>query len=71
MIKMVGRTFGRLTVAERHGSYVSPCGKSVPVWRCRCECGGEILARGDQLRAGLVKSCGCIKRGRKPCKPKL
>ena len=66
---MLGRSFGRLTVIARRGSYVSPCGKSHPVWLCRCECGQEILARGDNLRNGFVTSCGCKKRGRPSCKP--
>ena len=70
MIDMIGRSFGRLLVIERRGSYVSPRGKSHPVWLCRCECGTEILARGDALRNGFVTSCGCKKRGRPSCRQK-
>lgn len=65
MINMIGQQHGKLTVIARRGSYVSPGGKHAPLWLCRCACGTEILARGDTLRAGSVRSCGCMKRGRK------
>lgn len=28
-------------------------------WRCSCRCGNEIIATTNQLKSGLVKSCGC------------
>ena len=31
-------------------------------WNCICECGTECIIRGDQLRSGTAKSCGCIFR---------
>ncbi len=30
------------------------------VWKCRCDCGGEVLASLHQLRSGYRKSCGCL-----------
>lgn len=29
-------------------------------WNCVCECGTECIIRGDQLRSGTAKSCGCL-----------
>ena len=50
------RRFGRLTVLgpgpmtdERYPRRL---------WRCRCDCGGERLVAGTNLRQGQV-SCGC------------
>lgn len=28
-------------------------------WKCRCECGKEIIVEGSRLRNGNTKSCGC------------
>lgn len=33
-------------------------------WNCICECGTECIIRGDQLRSGIAKSCGCLFRER-------
>lgn len=50
-----GRTFGRLTVLDWEGN-----GK----WRCRCECGNEVLVQSDNLKSGNTKSCGCLQKNR-------
>jgi hypothetical protein len=34
--------------------------RNVGMWRCACDCGGEIWAAPYQLRAGHTKSCGCL-----------
>jgi hypothetical protein len=28
-------------------------------WKCRCDCGKEIIARGCSLRNNTTKNCGC------------
>jgi hypothetical protein len=28
-------------------------------WKCICACGNEAVVRSDQLRGGIVQSCGC------------
>ena len=33
-------------------------------WNCICECGTDCIIRGDQLRSGVAKSCGCLFRER-------
>lgn len=50
-----GKKFNRLTVIERAEDY--------PVkgifWKCICDCGKERIVRGDRLKNGTTKSCGC------------
>lgn len=55
-IDLSGRKFGRLTVHSAAAR--SSTGKLA--WACQCECGGRIVALGDNLRRGLTKSCGCL-----------
>ena len=31
-------------------------------WNCLCDCGASVVIRGDQLRSGIAKSCGCLFR---------
>ena len=47
-----------LTVIEDSGQRK---GNSV-LWRCRCDCGGEILAIRSELVSGTVQNCGCVPR---------
>ena len=49
-----GQKFGRLTALER-------VGKEYPVkWKCKCDCGNEVIVDGSHLRSGHTQSCGCI-----------
>lgn len=50
-----GKTYGALTVIERAGS--NEHGKAL--WKCRCQCGKEIVVDGTSLRTGNTTSCGC------------
>jgi len=51
----IGYRVGKLTVEERteqkRGSY--------SVWRCRCDCGNEILLDTRYLQRGTITDCGC------------
>lgn len=47
--------FGKLLVM----GYSHSIAKRGPVYRCLCDCGTETLVRGDQLKDGHTKSCGC------------
>ena len=53
-----GTTFGRLTVIERAGN--DNAGNAL--WRCKCECGNEVLVAGVRLKSGNTKSCGCLRK---------
>lgn len=55
---ILGKRFGILTVIEDSGQRK---GNSV-LWRCRCDCGGEILAVRHRLVNGTVQSCGCASK---------
>lgn len=55
---IAGLRFGKLTVIAEAGLYM---GRRV-VWRCLCDCGRETVARGDCLRSGVTKSCGCLRK---------
>lgn len=55
LLDLTGARFGRLVVVARAES-----AKSGRVrWLCSCDCGQETTVRGDHLRYGFTKSCGC------------
>jgi len=55
-----GQRFGRLTALEptdgRRNGYT--------VWRCRCDCGGEVFASSRHLKNGWATDCGCAPKMR-------
>lgn len=55
---LTGKKYGRLTVL---GLSDKRSGRK-SYWVCQCECGNKKLVRGDVLKAGDVKSCGCLKK---------
>jgi len=57
VIDETGNQYGRLTVLGRAGSK-----RNKATWLCLCECGNEISTRGDSLRRGATKSCGCLQK---------
>lgn len=54
-----GNRYGRLTVVSVRPTRTTKHGAE---WRCVCDCGAIIVARGTSLRAGNTKSCGCLLR---------
>ena len=61
---MIGRRWGNVVVIEYAGSYESPSGSKKRMWKCKCDCGKEFVATGNNLRRGRYKSCGCKKSER-------
>lgn len=55
---MTGRKFRHLTVLKR--APVNSSGRQAK-WICLCKCGRETVARGDYIRMGVTKSCGCLR----------
>jgi hypothetical protein len=49
--------FGRLLVLERVGKKWGSV-----TWRCRCDCGNELITTSSNLTKGRTKSCGCLQR---------
>ena len=54
-IDLTGWKLGKLTVLRRD---VNRKGRST--WRCKCECGTEIIALSQDLKSGHTRSCGCM-----------
>lgn len=57
-IDIAGHVFGDLTVVRLAPPDQNVKGQGVR-WICQCSCGKEHTARGNVLRLGNVKSCGC------------
>lgn len=54
---ITGLKFNRLTAVRRHGRI----GKRKRItWECTCDCGNITVVRGENIRSGAVKSCGCL-----------
>lgn len=56
---LVGQRYGRLVVIE-----FSHCRNKKRFWKCRCDCGNEVVVSRMQLRNGDTKSCGCLHKER-------
>lgn len=52
--------FGRLTIIDEVESYRKPSGQTQRQFRCKCECGNEIITKLFYLTNGDTKSCGCL-----------
>lgn len=59
LINLIGQKFGRLMVIKRVGSDLK---NRNPMWLCKCACGKEKIIRGDNLKNGKTKSCGCLNK---------
>lgn len=58
LIDMVGQRFDRLIVVARAENDA----KGTARWLCKCDCGGEAVSHGSNLRRGSARSCGCRQR---------
>lgn len=54
---LIGERFGKLLVIERteNNRFNHVC------YKCKCDCGGEIIVDSTNLRQGITNSCGCLK----------
>lgn len=55
-LDLIGQRFGRLTVVCKNDERYD--GRHT-FWKCKCDCGNEIVVRKDSLLNGHSKSCGC------------
>ncbi len=57
----IGYKTGKLTVIEDLG--VIPIGnRKEHCYKCKCECGNEVIARQFCLKKDTIYSCGCVRR---------
>ena len=56
-IDLTNQRFGRLVVIEKVEKYNKEW-----VWKCQCDCGNIALVEGRNLRGGITRSCGCLKK---------
>ncbi len=58
VIDLTGQKFNRWTVIKYHhkNKYRSH------FWLCKCDCGNQTIVRGDNLKGGATKSCGCLRK---------
>lgn len=61
LVNRLGKKYGRLVVVERAPN---PYGGTGAAWLCRCKCGNETVALGEDLAKGKFRSCGCYSRDR-------
>ena len=54
---MIGERFGKLKVLSFEGVR-----NEKAIFKCRCDCGKEIVVRGNDLKSGGTTSCGCAKK---------
>ena len=55
-IDLTGKRFGRLIVLR----YVDKDTQRNSRWLCMCDCNKEKVVRGNNLKSGVTKSCGCL-----------
>lgn len=53
---LVGKKFGRLTVLERTDKRQ----RGLVIYKCKCDCGNIVFAKGCRLTEGSKQSCGCL-----------
>ena len=54
---ITNQRFGKLTALKDVGSNK----QGNALWKCRCDCGNEIIVKGLDLRNGHTQSCGCMR----------
>ncbi len=56
--ELVGKKIGKFNVLE----YVGKNEKSVPLLKCKCDCGTIVDVNGYNLKEGQTTNCGCIRK---------
>lgn len=59
-MNIIGMKFGKLTVIEKTNEKAKNNGEFK--YRCKCDCGNEVLVRGSHLKDGNSQTCGCSHR---------
>ena len=61
LIDITGNRYNHLVVLEK-----ARVENGVAIWKCLCDCGNITYVRGQNLKSGAVKSCGCLRKAAKP-----
>ena len=61
LIDITGNRYYHLVVLEK-----ARVENGVVIWKCLCDCGNITYVRGQNLKSGAVKSCGCLRKEAKP-----
>lgn len=56
--ELVGKTVGKFKVLE----FIGKNEKSVPMYKCKCECGNTVEVNGYNLKSGSSTNCGCVRK---------
>lgn len=56
---LTGQRFTKLLVTEYAGYVFDDKGRAKHLWKCKCDCGNEVIVKGGNLLRGK-RSCGCI-----------
>ena len=56
---LTGQRFGKLTILSLNKNETIK--NKATFWNCKCDCGNNKTIRGQSLKMGAVKSCGCLK----------
>lgn len=54
---LIGHKYNQFTVLAYAGFQ-----KGKTCWVCQCECGSQKVIRGNNLRTGTSRNCGCVRR---------
>ena len=63
---LIGQRFGMLTVVSEEEPVLDARGHRIRMLNCRCDCGGEKLARYNNLMTRNTRSCGCTRFPKNP-----
>ena len=62
-IDITGQRFGRLVAIELIPKEERTWPNKERAWRCKCDCGNEVIVRQRNLRgARMTQSCGCVRK---------
>jgi hypothetical protein len=64
IVDRTGQRFGRLVVIGRSENQITTGGSIKTSWLCQCDCGNQLVVKGNSLATGNTKSCGCYARQR-------
>ena len=56
-LNLTGKRFGKLVAIKTAGKTKN----GAYLWKCKCDCGNEIIANVGNLKNGHTKSCGCLR----------